>query len=199
MKTHSVENVSELPTYGFGSQSPMWWGTLGLFAVEGMGFVLAAGMYLYLWFIAPQWPLGVTPPNHWPGTVVLLILLASWWPNAAIDKAAHEEDLRKVRLLIIVMTVIGAAATGVRFYEFTVLHVRWDTNAYGSAVWFILGLHATHLVTDLGDTLVLAVLMFTRHGHGKRFSDVSDNAFYWYFVILTWVPLYFLIYWFPRI
>ena len=69
---------------------------------------------------------------------------------------------------------------------------------YGSATWLLLGLHATHIITDLGDTLVLTALMFTRHAHGKRLSDVEDNAFYWYFVVATWVPMYVLIYWVPR-
>jgi heme/copper-type cytochrome/quinol oxidase subunit 3 len=198
VKTHPVEDLSHLPTYGFGAQSPMWWGTLGLFAVEGMGFVLVIGMYLYLWFINPAWPLGVTPPNHWPGTFILLILLASLWPNAATERAGRKEDLPNTRLLLIVMSLVALVVIGIRFYEFTTLHVLWDTNAYGSVVWFLLGLHALHVITDAGDTIVLTVLMFTRHGHGKRFSDVSDNAFYWYFVVLTWIPLYLLIYWFPR-
>jgi heme/copper-type cytochrome/quinol oxidase subunit 3 len=198
VKTHAVEDLSHLPTYGFGPQSPMWWGTLGLFAVEGMGFVLTIGMYLYLWFINPEWPLGVPPPTHWPGTLILLILLASLWPNAAAERAGRERDLPNTRLLLIVMSLVALLVVGIRFYEFTTLHVRWDTNAYGSMVWFLLGLHALHVITDAGDTIVLAVLMFTRHGHGKRFSDVSDNAFYWYFVVFTWIPLYLLIYWFPR-
>jgi len=79
------------------------------------------------------------------------------------------------------------------------MNIRWDSNAYGSIVWFILGLHATHLITDLGDTIVLAVLMFTRHVSGKRYSDVSDNAFYWYFVVASWVPLWALLYGVPRL
>jgi heme/copper-type cytochrome/quinol oxidase subunit 3 len=41
--------------------------------------------------------------------------------------------------------------------------------------------------------------MFTRHGHGKRFADVEDNAFYWNFVVAAWVFLYALIYWLPRL
>ena len=49
-----------------------------------------------------------------------------------------------------------------------------------------------------GDTIVLTVLMFTRHGHGKRFSDVGDNAFYWYFVVASWLPIYMILYWLPR-
>jgi cytochrome c oxidase subunit III len=47
--------------------------------------------------------------------------------------------------------------------------------------------------------VVLTTVMFTRHAKsGRRFSDVSDNAFYWYFVVATWLPLYVLIYWVPR-
>ena len=62
----------------------------------------------------------------------------------------------------------------------------------------MLGLHATHLITDLGDTCVLAALMFTRM-ECKAFGDVSDNAFYWYFVVGAWVPLYALLYGAPRL
>jgi heme/copper-type cytochrome/quinol oxidase subunit 3 len=72
-------------------------------------------------------------------------------------------------------------------------------DAYGSVVWVVLGLHTTHLVTDLVDTLVLTALMFTRHATPRRFSDVSDNAFYWNFVVLAWLPLYLLLYWAPRL
>jgi cytochrome c oxidase subunit III len=67
-------------------------------------------------------------------------------------------------------------------------------------VWFLLGLHTAHLLTDVADTVVLTALMFTRHAmNGRRFNDVSDNAFYWYFVVLSWVPIYFIIYWVPRL
>ena len=89
------------------------------------------------------------------------------------------------------MSAIGFLAIAVRGFEFKELHVRWDENAYGSITWFVLGLHATHLITDLGDTCVLATLMFTRH--------VSDNAFYWYFVVGAWLPLYALLYGAPRL
>jgi heme/copper-type cytochrome/quinol oxidase subunit 3 len=199
MRQRLVQDVSELPTYGFGSTSPIWWGTLGFVALEGTGFALAAGAYLYLRQVNPEWPAGVAPPNHWPGTVMLIMLLASIWPNVLAERAARAEDLPKVRLWLIVMSVIGLITIAIRGWEFAWLNVHWDSNAYGSIVWFILGLHATHLITDLGDTVVLAVLMFTRHVTGKRFSDVSDNAFYWYFVVATWVPLWALLYGVPRL
>jgi heme/copper-type cytochrome/quinol oxidase subunit 3 len=104
-----------------------------------------------------------------------------------------------VRRGLVVMTLLGLVAIGIRFYEFFNLGVNWDQNAYGSITWVTLGLHATHLITDVGDTVVLAVLMFTRHARGRRFSDVSDNAFYWHFVVVAWLPLYGLVYWVPRL
>jgi heme/copper-type cytochrome/quinol oxidase subunit 3 len=33
---------------------------------------------------------------------------------------------------------------------------------------------------------------------GKRFVDVSENALYWYFVVLSWLPIYAVIYWAAR-
>jgi heme/copper-type cytochrome/quinol oxidase subunit 3 len=199
VKQRSVHDVSQLPTYGFGSTSPIWWGTLGFVALEGTGFALAAGAYLYLWQVNGQWPLSVPPPSHWPGTVMLILLLASLWPNVLVDRAARKQHLGRVRLWLIVMSVLGLVAVGIRAWEFAHLNVRWDTNAYGSITWFVLGLHATHLITDLGDTAVLTALMFTRHVTGKRYSDVSDNAFYWYFVVASWAALYALLYGVPRL
>jgi len=87
----------------------------------------------------------------------------------------------------------------VRALEFMMLNVRWDTNAYGSAVWFLLGLHTTHLLTDWFDTVVLAVLMFTGPIEGRRFVDVSENAMYWNFVVAAWLPIYAVIYLAPRL
>ena len=45
---------------------------------------------------------------------------------------------------------------------------------------------------------VLTALMFTRHGYGKRFVDCSEDADYWYFVVLAWLPVYFVVYLLPR-
>ena len=199
MRQRPVQDVSELSTYGFGSDSTIWWGTIGFIVLEGTGFALAVGAYFYLVQTNPQWPLGAPPLNHWPGTAMLILLLASVVPNQILNRRARNHDLWSVRLLLALMSVLGLVTLGIRAWEFAWLNIKWDENAYGSIVWFVLGLHATHLITDVGDTLVLTALMFTRHAHGKRFSDVCDNAFYWNFVVASWIPLYLLIYWGPRL
>lgn len=196
MRHRPVSDVSELPTYGFGSKSPIWWGTLGFVAIEGTGFALAIGAYLYLAHLAPTWPIAPPQDDIWAATIITVLLVVSAVPNLLLDRWARQQDLRKVRFGLVVMSLFGIAPLVVRIFEFDALTVLWDTNAYGSVVWFLLGLHTTHLLTDAGDTIVLTVLMFTRHAKsGKRFSDVSDNAFYWHFVVASWLPIYLLLYW----
>jgi cytochrome c oxidase subunit 3 len=195
----SVADLSGLPTYAFGSRVTTWWGTFAFCLLEGTGFALGIGGYLYLAVTRPDWTKdAIPPPLFWSG-LFTVVLVASALPNHFIKRAASREELWAVRLLLILMSAVGLALIGMRIMEFSVLPVRWDKNAYGSFVWLLLGLHGTHILTDVGDTIVVAVLMFTRHGRGKRFSDVEDNAFYWYFVVLSWLPLYAVVYWLPRL
>jgi heme/copper-type cytochrome/quinol oxidase subunit 3 len=199
MKEQIVRDVSSLPTFGFGSKSGPWWGTIAFIALEGTGFAVAIGAYLYLLTANQTWPAASQPPALWPGTLMTGALLLSVVPNLLTDKAATRLARRPVQIGLVAMCLIGAALLAIRGYEFAYLNTRWDTDAYGSILWFILGLHTLHLATDFGDTVVLTVLMFTRHARPRRFSDVTDNVFYWNFVVLAWLPLYFLIYWVPRL
>jgi cytochrome c oxidase subunit III len=200
VKHRVVADLSELPLHAMGSASPTWWGTVAFMLIEGTGFALVIGVYLYLASLASNWPLSAPLPGLGPGTVLTFLLLASLVPNVLLSRWADQGDLRRVRIGLVVMAVLGVVPLVPRWFEFASLHVSWDSNAYGSITWTMLGLHTTHLLTDLADTLVLAVLMFTRHGDNKRrFGDVQDNAMYWNFVVLTWLPIYICLYWVPRL
>ncbi len=200
MRERVVADLSLLPLHGQASASVTWWGTLAFMLIEGTGFALVLAIYLYLADIAREWPLAAPPPDLGPGSGTTAILIASLAPNFLILRWAAQEQLIKVRIGLLVMVLFGIAPLVVRVFEFPALHVSWDSNAYGSITWTLLGLHTTHLITDLVDTLVLAVLMFTRHGRNKRrLGDVQDNALYWYFVVVTWLPIYGVLYWAPRL
>jgi cytochrome c oxidase subunit III len=192
-------DVSDLPNYAFGHRSTLWWGTAWFVVIEATAFALALFAYFYLRSKSPEWPPGVAPPDLLWGTLNTVILLASTLPNQWAKNAAEAERLGPVRLWLVVAMAFGVAFLVVRGFELAALNVAWDTNAYGSIVWAIMGLHTTHLLTDVVDTGVLTALMFTRHAHGRCFVDVSENAFYWYFVVLVWLPLYAVIYWVPRL
>ncbi len=200
MKTRAVIDVSELPTWAFGPKSLMWWGTLGYILIETSGFGLGIASYLYLAQKAQEWPLAAPPPELWPGILMTLLLLLSLLPNYVLKRSARASQLAYTRLGLVIMSIFGVLPLIVRVFEFRALNVSWDTNAYGSIVWLLLGLHTLHIGTDAVDTLVLTALMFTKNGHmQRRFSDVNDNAVYWDFVVVSWLPIYFLLYWFPRL
>ena len=196
MRGPPMRNVdaAALPSYAFGDRSVMWWGTLGVMAIEGTVFALAVLVYFYVRTRVSQWPPGVARPSLLFGTINVGIMLASILPNAYTKRAAERQDLRGVRIGLVACIVFATAFIVVRAFEFPALNVRWDTNAYGSAVWMLLGLHTTHLVTDFLDTVVLGALMFTGPLEGRRFVDVSENAFYWYFVVGSWLPIYAVLY-----
>jgi cytochrome c oxidase subunit III len=191
-------DVSQLPSFAFSHRSPMWWGTLGMMAIEGTVFALAVATYFYLRSHSDTWPMTAPPPDLLWGTLNTAIMLVSAIPNHLAKKAGERYDVPGVRLWIVVGLLFGAAFIGVRVMEFAALNVRWDSNAYGSIVWTLLGLHTVHMVTDWLDTLVLGVLFFTGPLEGKRFVDVSENSMYWYFVVWTWIPIYLVIYWGAR-
>jgi cytochrome c oxidase subunit 3 len=146
----------------------------------------------------PQWPPSLPDPSLGPGLATTLILLASCVPNYLTKIAAERYDLERVRLWMAVGIAFAAAAIATRAYEFVALNTSWDTNAYASVTWVLLGLHASHLVTDFIDTAVLAAIVCTTEVDGPRFVDVSENALYWYFVVGSWIPIYLTIYWVPR-
>jgi cytochrome c oxidase subunit III len=191
-------DASQLPSYAFGHRSLMWWATMGVVAIEGTVFVLAAVAYFYLRTQHSDWPPpGVPRPDLTWGTLNTAILLASTVPNEWTRRMARRENLASVRIGMVVCIAFAVAFIVVRAFEFGGLNVRWDANAYGSATWMLLGLHSAHLVTDFLDTVVLAVLMFTGPLEGKRFVDVSENAEYWWFVVLAWLPIYAILYLVP--
>ena len=200
MKERVVVDLSRVPLHGLGSGSMTWWGTVAFMLIEGTGFALVIAVYFYLMSHAALWPINARPPDLLPGTVVTLILVVSVAPNYLVSRWAEQQDLGKVRIGMVVMSLLGIAPVVARAFEFKALNVSWDTNAYGSVLWILLGLHTTHIITDLVDTLVLTALMFTRHGSNpRRFGDCQDNAMYWNFVVMTWLPIYGCIYWIPRL
>jgi heme/copper-type cytochrome/quinol oxidase subunit 3 len=193
-----VIDVADIPSYGFSHRSLMWWGTFGMMAIEGTVFALAIVVYFYVRTRVNEWPPSALPPELVWGTANTVLMLLSCIPNHWTKRAAEAEDLPKIRIGIWICVAFGVGFLVLRGFEFTALNVRWDTNAYGSAVWMLLALHTMHVATDFWDTAVLAVLMMGDEIEGKRYVDVSENGMYWYFVVLAWLPIYAVIYFGPH-
>jgi cytochrome c oxidase subunit III len=194
-----VLDVSGLPAIAFGPAATLWWGVLGLLVIEGSAFAMVGAAYIYLHGNFQTWPpAGIAPPDLGAATAELFVLLASLAPMALVDFAARRRWLVTTRAGLVAGILFGVVAMGLRALQFHgALNIRWDTNAYGSLIWLLLGMHATHLVTStIENVLVLLVLIF--HVEQKDFVDAHSNAFYWYFVVATWIGVYTLVYLVPR-
>jgi cytochrome c oxidase subunit III len=196
-----TDDVADLPTHKFGPSSLTWWGIMAYMVVEGSAFAMAFAAYFFLMGHEQGWPPEARKaPDLLAGTLFTILMLLSEIPNSALRKAANAGDVPAIRRLLPVIVGIGAVLLVIRGFEFNSLNVRWTDNAYGSIIWALLLLHTTHILTDWYDTVVLAALVQTPVGlEGRRFEDVDENAMYWRYVWLLWIPIYVMIYWAPRI
>lgn len=199
-RLRSVIDLRGLPDVVFGPRDVMWWGTLGFIIIEGFTLVLCAAAYVYLTQNFSTWPPQNTPlPSLGAPSLQVLVMLVSLYPSWWTSKAARRFDLGRVRIGLIACTAFGLAIVGLRAWELLVsLNVRWDANAYGSVQWLVLGLHGSLLLIELAEIGGMALLFWLAPVEEKHMSDVTDLEFYWYFMVLSWLPLYVLCFWLPR-
>ena len=185
-----VADVAGLPTTTFGHRSMMWWGTVGYVLIEGTTLLICAGSYFYLRKNFASWPpAGVPRPGLAAAAVQAALMLASNMPMLSVDRAARRLDLKAVRTGMLICTLLAVAMCGVRVLEFQALHVRWDSSAYGSVAWATLVTHSTLLLLQTAETLVFTALLFSPSMEQRDLSAAADNALYWYFITLVWLPL----------
>lgn len=195
----SVRDVASLADVTWGVRSTPWWGTLGFMVIEGTTLIVAAVAYLYLRQNFFHWPpVGIRYPSLGVPVAQLVVMAASIVPMALAARSALRLDLPATRRALLAAAVIKVAVLVLRWYEFEALNVKWSTNAYGSAAWIVLGFHATLLVLDFAEDVGLLILLHSRRAQAKHLSDVVDDTMYWYFTVLSWIPLFLLVFVGPR-
>ena len=197
-RERAVADASTLPTVVFGFRNLATWGTTGFLIIELFTLSLTAMTYLYLRKNTAVWPPhGTSLPDLLIPSINMGLMLASiplaYWTMHRAERL----DLAKTRLGLVLSSIVAIAVMVLRFAEFRALNTHWNTNAYGSIVWTILGLHGTLLLIDVYDTIGVTAIMFLRPS-SKWFPEVADNANYWVFTVLSWVALYILLYFGPR-
>jgi cytochrome c oxidase subunit III len=195
MPIRVVADVSALPRTVFGHRALMWWGTLGFIVIEGTTLFVCVVSYLYIRGNFATWPPEhVFRPELLIPTIQVGLMLASLIPMRWADRASRAMDLHGVRRWFLVCSILALGMTVLRWFEFDALNVRWDSNAYGSVAWAVLITHSTLLLLELAETAAFTVLLFGREVEERDLSGASDNAFYWYFLVGAWVPLYVLVF-----
>ena len=192
-------DVSSLPTVAFGSRGIVWWGTLGFMVVEATSLAVCVAAYFYLRRNFDAWPPLRSPrPSLVAPSIGLVVLLATIVPTYMYHRASERLERKATERWLWVAALGLVAATVIRVFEFMALGVRWDLNAYASATWAIVFAHFTLLLASAGETITIAAIFSTRSDEMRHYSDASDNAMYFYFLALSWVPLWVIVYLLPR-
>ena len=199
--TRAVLDVADTPDVVFGVRDIMWWGTLGFVVIEGFTLAVCAVSYVYLGQNFPSWPPpGTRPPSLLVPTLQVVLMLASLPMMRWTEKAAHRLDAAGVRQGLTMAVLFGAGFIALRTIELLdSLNVKWDTNAYGSAQWLVVGSHATLIAVEFVEVVGMALLFWSSRAQRKHFSDAADIVFYWYFMVLAWLPLYVLCFLAPHL
>lgn len=200
-------DISDLPKHGFDTRSLIWWGNLLLLMIETTMFGILVASYFY---ISQNFNLFPPPRNETPilydtnptlliPTINLILILLSCVPMYMTDRAARSGNRGRTQTGLLICIVLGLAAMALRWFEFSSLRFRWYENAYGSIIWFLLGMHYLHLLVLFFEVVFLALWVFFRPFDEKHRIDITVTAVYWYWVAGIWIPLYAILYFGPRI
>ena len=188
-------DVSHLPHGTADSRALLWWGNLGLMAIEGTMFMMLLATFLYLRFKNMDWPPALVPrPDLTLPTINLILLLITFIPALIIDRASLRDATLTVKVSLVICFILGIAVMVIRGQIFTQLGYKWSDHAYGSIVWTIFGMHSLHMIAATGETGLLLAYAMTRPVMKKTLLDFRCLAVYWYFVIVSWLPFYYLIF-----
>ena len=200
MKRRPVLDVAALPQEGFSHHAPIWWGNALMMVIEGAGFAILVVTYFYIRRNFDTWPPTRTLlPDLGVSTLNLALLVVSIFPMWHVARLSLRHDKpRTLGFWLLVCVAFGIVSAFLRVLEFKGVHTRWDSNAYGSIVWAILGVHFAHILAATLETLIIGILMFRGPVEEKHFVDITVNADYWYFVALSWVALYVIVFLAPR-
>jgi cytochrome c oxidase subunit III len=200
-------DASKLPDSAWDAHAPLWWGNLLLVFIETTSMALLIASYFYVRRNFWEWPPPLsraTPPILHPvpnlaaATINTILLLVSCIPMYLTDQAARRLERAKVVTGLALMLVVAAVSAALRWHEFGDVHFRWDDNAYGSAVWWLLGMHLFYILSAAGEFLVMLVWGLVHPIEEKHALDVTLMGGFWYWVAGTWLITYVIIYWYPR-
>lgn len=190
MSTASIIDVTNLPDEVDPRHTSGWWGAVIAVMTEATLFGALLAAYFYLRLHSDRWPQsGIERPALLLGGIGLALLLASsvvvWWA----ERALRADRPGTARLLIALSIAAGLVFLVLQSIDYRDKHFGVATNAYGTIVYTVTGLHMAHVVAGL----LMLSFAWVRIGHRRR--PVAERALaivslYWHFVDAVWVAVY---------
>lgn len=195
-----MNDFSGLPESPPDHRATLWWGMAGLITIESVVFATLITTYFYLRIHHVEWPpAGTKEPELLLPVINLFVLLASSIPMHLADRGVKRDDQLRLRLGLLASIALAIVFLTIKVVEYSEVAYLWDTHAYASVVWTITGFHSAHVLALVLKTCVIATMAFRGRFHSGDRLPVTVNGLYWHFVVIVWVPLFFVLYISPRL
>lgn len=203
MSTKQID-VSKWTRYYNDGKHPFWWGIIILIIIETTVVAAFISSFFYLWSSsllentnwfpanASQIPILYPTINTF---LIFLCALSMYYGGIVMEKGKVWHFFWS----IVFCCTVASIALYLRWLQFKILPLAWQESAYASFVWTMTGFHFVHLLSALLGTIVIG--WFTAKGFysRERRLGIQIDTLYWYFVFIAWLPMYFVLYWVPRI
>lgn len=193
--SREVRQADYLPVNMNNHRAPMWWGAIGLIAIEATIFIAFVVSFFFLRQYSAEWPMGgIRPPGLvLPTTGMALLLLSAvsiYWG----DHRSRMGSLRSMQVGLVAGIALVSAFFALKIYEYGHIGYSWDTNAYTSVVFGITGFFLIHVAALVFGAAVLLTASLRGHFNRQRTLGIRVFSLLWFFVVLGWLPLYFTVY-----
>jgi cytochrome c oxidase subunit I+III len=188
------QTIDGLPAMSRG-RSTAWAGMLMLVVIELVAFGALWASYFYLRMQPADWPPGGIPhPDVLLPAISSGLLLLSGIPVWMAERAARAGALDRLRFLMPIALVMAVGYLVLKAAEHMQMEYTWASHAYGSIVWTISGYSAFHVLGLLVMGTVVWVMHQSGHLRGRRVAAVEAIGVYWYFVAITSIPVFGVLY-----
>ena len=195
------DTTTLLPLYVLGPKSVIWWGIMGLLAIEVVVFGGLVAMYFWLKLANPSWPPpGIDVKPLLIPTINTVVLLLSGVAMIVAKRALRRDDNQLVlKIAQIVAMSLGVVFLVLKYVEYSGYDYDWATHAYGSITWTMTGFHTAHVISVIFKGLIVVAMSLRGMFLPDRHLAFEVHTIYWLFVVVIWLPLYFAMYISPRL
>ncbi|MDT8305778.1 MAG: cytochrome c oxidase subunit I [Anaerolineae bacterium] len=199
-KERAFEEEFNIPVRPNGSVTIGRWGMA--LAILLLGIALASFLfaYFYIRLENPIWPPDNIPVPDLllPAIATALLLLAGFVMGWAVNNVRNG-NIPRLRLGLLLVFLLGAAALAVIVWEYTQLPFTWELNAYASLFYALGGYMMLLLVVALGMNLFVQVWAWRGHYTELDNAAVHNSAWFVYAVAVFWVITFGILYLAPRL
>lgn len=126
-----------------------------------------------------------------------LFLLTSGFTYALALLGLHQHNVKQLRFGLLVTFLLGCGFLGLEFHEFAHLvqnGYSWQTSAFLSAFFTLVGIHGIHVLVGLAWIIILMIQLSMKGINGMMKTRFACLGLFWDFLNIMWILIFTIVY-----